>query len=286
MQIEPAAFAARAPRFRAFAIAACALCLSACASVPRPTQAFTSAREALQLFGLTRAEVQALRAEARVDQRGDGSRIKGTVLMFVQRPGRVRFDAMTQFGPAAVLTSDGVHFEYSDLRKNRFMYGRTCPRNLSRLLNMPLTVGQTTELLLGGTPLLSHARAAIGWHPDGYYLVKVRNDEGMRQEIELGIGEHDADVPKTRQSLRLLRSEVYDARGRTVWRITYDDYRNTERGTYRVPMPFYVRVEQPSAGRDTVIRFKDIALDPKIPAGVFVQMPKPGLTLEEASCDD
>ncbi|MCG8555331.1 MAG: hypothetical protein MJD61_08600, partial [Proteobacteria bacterium] len=58
----------------------------------------------------SRAGVRGLQAEARVDQRGTEGRVRGTVWMFVERPSRVRFDVMTQFGPASVLTSDGRVF--------------------------------------------------------------------------------------------------------------------------------------------------------------------------------
>lgn len=266
-------------------IACSALLLFGCASIPRPKDAFTSAGEALQFQALTRSQVHAIRAEARVDQRGDQGRIKGTVLMYVVRPGRVRFDAMTQFGPAAILTSDGEHFAYADLRNHRFLAGATCPYNIARLLNVPLSVEQTTELLLGGTPVLPGSMASIGWHPDGYYHVRLRAPDGKRQEVDLGIGEGDSDKPQSRQRLRLLRSEVFDAKGNTIWRLTYDDYRGIARGSYRVSMPYLVRVEQPASGRDTLIRFKDIVLDPEVPVSVFEQQPRPGMDVEEASCE-
>ena len=259
--------------------------LAGCHGMPKPAQPFTSARQALDVHRLARAEIGAMRGEARVDQRGDEGRIKGTVLMFVMRPNRVRFDAMTQFGPAAILTSDGDRFAYSDLRKQRFLTGETCPYNIARLLNVPLTVEQTTELLLGGTPVLPGARAAIGWHPDGYYHVRLRTDSGARQELDYTISEHDRELPPSRQSLQLRRSEVYDTKGRTVWRMTYDDYRQVRRGTYTVGMPFEVRVEQPAAGRDTLIRFKEITLDPAIPGNAFEQTPRGGMEIEEAACE-
>ena len=86
-------------------IAVLVLLAAGCGSVPRPAQPFTSAGKALAVYALARAEVHAMRAEARVDQRGSEGRIKGTVLMFVVRPSRVRFDVMTQFG---MLTEAGV----------------------------------------------------------------------------------------------------------------------------------------------------------------------------------
>ena len=57
-----------------------------------------------------RRPARVFRGDARVDRRDAEGRIRGTVLMILERPDRVRFDAMTQFGPAAVLTSDGETF--------------------------------------------------------------------------------------------------------------------------------------------------------------------------------
>jgi outer membrane lipoprotein-sorting protein len=258
--------------------------LPACASFPAPKQPFTDPSRALSLQSHARERVRSIRAEARIDQRGREGRIKGTVLMFAERPGRVRFDAMTQFGPAAVLTSDGHTFAYSDLRSKRYLTGATCPKNIARFLNVPLTIEQTTQLLLGGTPMIAHSQASIGWNDDGFYRVVLRGG-GLRQEIDLGIRERDAELPPERQELQLLRSEIYDAKGQTDWRAIYGDYRSLPIDSERVPMPFEVRVEQPRAGTDTLIRFKEIALNAQIPPAAFVQAPLPGMEQETASCD-
>jgi hypothetical protein len=252
--------------------------------LPAPAQPFTDPRRALSFQSLARERVRSIRAEARIDQRGRDGRIKGTVLMFVERPGRVRFDAMTQFGPAAVLTSDGQTFAYSDLRSKRYLTGATCPQNIARFLNVPLTIEQTTRLLLGGTPIIAHDRAEIAWDDDGFYRVELRA-AGQRQEVDLGISEQHAKLPPERQELLLLRSEIYDAQGRTDWRATYGDYRRLPLESHRVPMPFEVRVEQPRAGSDTLIRFKEIALNVNIPPEAFTQAPLPGMQQEEAICE-
>jgi outer membrane lipoprotein-sorting protein len=263
----------------------CAVLIAGCASFPTPKQQFRDPTQALQYQALASQRVRSIRAEARIDQRGRGGRIKGTVLMFVERPGRVRFDAMTQFGPVAILTSDGARFAYSDLRSKRFTTGATCPQNIARFLNLPLSIEQTTQLLLGGTPVIVHGSARIAWHDDGFYRV-VLQGAGRKQEIDLGIRERDADLPPERQELLLVRSEIYDQRGHSEWRATYGDYqRLLLGGAYRVPMPFEVRVEQPRTGTDTLIRFKQIALNAQVPEQAFVQTPLPGMQEEEASCD-
>jgi outer membrane lipoprotein-sorting protein len=265
-------------------LAALLLTASACASFPKPKQPYTDPAQALQFQSLSREPIQSIRAEARIDQRGEGGRIKGTVMMFVQRPGHVRFDAMTQFGPVAVLTSDGQTFAYSDLRSKRYTTGPTCPKNIARFLNMPLTVEQTTRMLLGGTPMIAHDSQAIAWHDEGFYRVTLRGSSG-KQEIDLGIREEDAGLPPERQELLLLRSEIYDAKGHTDWRATYGDYKRLAFQGHHTPVPFEVRVEQPRAGTDTLIKFKDIALNAAVPPEAFTQAPLPGMQQEAATCE-
>jgi outer membrane lipoprotein-sorting protein len=261
--------------------------LCACgASVAAPARPITDPVAALGSQQRSRSQVQSIRAEARVDQRGAGGRIRGTVLMFVQRPDRVRFDVMTQFGPAAILTSDGSRFAYNDLREGRFLVGETCAANIARLLNVPLTVEQTTLLLLGGTPLIGHDSIRIGWHDDGFYRAVLESPSQGRQQIDLAVDERDQQAPPERQRLRLAKSEIFDVAGKSRWRATYDDYRDLALGGGRVTMPFQVRVEQPELDRDSLIKFKSIALNAAIPSDAFVQTARAGQTEEMASCDD
>ncbi len=266
-------------------LAMCGLALIGCGgSLPPPKYPFTDPARALSLQSLTRERVQAIRAEARIDQRGKDGRIKGTVLMLVERPASVRFDAMTQFGPAAVLTSNGEQFAYADLRSKRFLTGPTCPANIARMLNVPLSVQQTTLLLLGGTPVIAHDRATIRWHDDGFYRIELASAQD-RQEVDLGIRAGDSQHPPERQELMLLRSEIYDANGKTRWRASYGDYQRVQFGSYGIEMPYEVRVEQPSAGNDTLIKFKEIALNVEIQDDAFIQAALPGMTEEILSCD-
>jgi outer membrane lipoprotein-sorting protein len=272
---------------RARLLALCALGVlgCGCASFPRPAQPFVDARAALAAHAQTRERVQSIRAEARVDQRGDQGRIKGTVLMFVQRPDRVRFDAMTQFGPAAILTSDGARFAYADLRDKRYMTGETCPQNIARLLNLPLSVDQTTQLLLGGTPVIEHTSAKIDWNSDGFYRISLQGADGSRQEVDYAIPEQDTKLPPEQQGLRLIRSEIYAPDHKSRFRASYEDYRMLPLGGARIAMPFQVHVEQPRAGTDTLIRFKEITLNAEVPPNAFTQEPMPGMEQEEATCD-
>jgi hypothetical protein len=253
-----------------------------CAGVGRPREPYTDAVRALRAQAAPRAELRALRAEARVDQRGEKGRVRGTVLMMVERSRRLRFDAMTQFGPVAILTADRERFQFTDLREHRYVTGATCPRNIARMVGIPMTVEQVTTMLLGGTFVLDHVEAKISWDDDGYYRVVLRAATGARQEMDLSVSDDDLARPPEKQRLVLRRSELFAPDGASEWRASYDDY---ERIEGRVELPMEVRVEQRASGTDTLLRFKEITLDPELPDAAFKQVPRAGLVQEEAPCE-
>ena len=147
------------------------------------------------------------------------------------------------------------------------------------MLNLPLSVDQTTALLLGGTPVIEHdARADRLERATASTASRCARRDGRRQEVDFGISERDAELPPSRQELRLLRSEIYDRAGKSSLRATYDDYRmRVGSARYRIAMPFEVRVEQPQPASDTLIRFKQIALNVDVPAEAFAQEAPPGM---------
>ena len=131
------------------------LAVAGCKTAPAcPVQTRTDAAKALDDHADRQAGWQSIKAEARVTQWGRNGRIRGTVLMFLERPDRVRFDVMTQVGPAAVLTSDGETFQLSDLREGTFLHGPTCPENIARLLGISVDAENVLRLLTGDTPTI------------------------------------------------------------------------------------------------------------------------------------
>ncbi|MCA9604122.1 MAG: DUF4292 domain-containing protein [Myxococcales bacterium] len=265
-----------------------ALLLSGCPGRPCPTQPFTEANELLGSYRDMRRPARVLRAEASVDRRDGDGRVRGTVLMFVERDDRVRFDAMTQFGPAAILTSDGETFALTDLRENVFFVGPTCEANIERLLGLRFSAAEVTRLLLGESPRLeAESRELVC--DGGRYRVTIHAADGRRQELELEVREADVAAAPADQRLRMRKSEVFAPDGQLEWRVTYDDYRfvadPTDDQGRGVMMPFTVRFEDPRRGADTRVRFEDVDLNVEVPADAFTQEPRPGLTMRHVGCD-
>ena len=260
--------------------------LLGCAGTLRPQHPITDARVALERRDATIEGLHSIRAEARVDQRAKSGRIKGTVLMFVEDVGRVRFDVMTQFGPIAILTSDGERFAYSDLREKRYLFGRTCPENIARLLGVPLSAEETARFLLGGTPLIAHTESALVLNDAGHYQLTLRGQSGAKQELELAVYPGDEGLAPEQQRLKLVRSELWDADAKSVWRVGYADHEAIQLQGRQLQVPKRVHIEQPSQGADTLVSFKSIAANPNIPAEAFTQSARPGMQEEEAACDE
>ncbi len=251
-----------------------------CKTAPAcPVQARTDAAKALDEHGARQSDWRSLKAEARVTQWGSNGRIRGTVLMFLERPNRVRFDVMTQVGPAAVLTSDGESFQLSDLREGTFLHGPTCPANIARLLGISVDAEDVLRLLTGDTPMIEAADRAMECR-DGRYVVTLVGLDGATQEIAFSVDDADLDKPPEAQRLTLRRSIERAPDGAKRWEATYDDYIDVEGQSF----PTNVRFVDEVSGADTTIRVKSLSLNPVVPEGAFKQAPNPGMSIEFASC--
>jgi outer membrane lipoprotein-sorting protein len=257
--------------------------LSACARGPRcPTTPITEASAALASLQSRSAPIRSLRAEARVDQRGREGRIKGRVMMFVERPDHVRFDAVTQFGPALVFTSDGEQITLSDFKANRFLTGPACERNIARVFGVALSGQDVASVLLGESPPIDTAGASLRCE-GGHYILEQRAQDGGRQELTLRVSDEDRKLPPEQQRLYLASATFWDAQGRRLYRVRYEDYGSVSKG--QAELPFTVRIEDFINDADAVLRFQSIDVNVNVPAEAFSQAPRPGLTVEAISCE-
>jgi len=237
-----------------------------------PTQALADHESRRQTW-------RALKAEARVTQWGQGGRIRGTVLMFLEQPNRVRFDVMSAVGPAAVLTSDGVRFQLSDLREGAFLEGETCPANIARLLGISIAPEEVLLLLTGDTLVIEGSARSMQCR-EGLYVITLDGADGGTQEITYSIPDEDIDKPATEQRLTLRRSTQFAPDGTKLWEATYDDYEDVD-GRF---FPMKVRFVDEVNGADTEVRVKSVTVDPNVPPDAFTQRPAAGMSVEIATC--
>ena len=251
-----------------------------CRSAPAcPLQMRSDARKALEDHIDQQSGWRSIKAEARVTQWARNGRIRGTVLMFLQRPDRVRFDVMTQVGPAAVLTSDGDSFQLSDLRQGVFLQGPTCTENIARLLGISVDAENVLRLLTGDTPMIEATHQSMECR-DGRYVVTRIAADGTTQEVSFSVPDGDLGKSPAEQRLILRRSVERGASGDTRWEATYDEYVEVDGYSFPSKVRFIDKVND----ADTSVRVKSIAVDPEVPDGAFHQSPGPGMSVEFAPC--
>lgn len=255
--------------------------VTGCGSATCPKQLLTDPSAALAAQRVRTANLRSLRAEATIDQRGKEGRIKGRILMFVERPARVRFDAMTQFGPALILTSDGTTFALSDFKDDRFTTGPACARNIGRLVGVALSSAEVASVLLGEAPLIASEQQTLTCGGDAQYVLERRAKDGAREELALSVPKDDLGKPPSQQRLYLSSATLWDPDGNRLYRVRYEDYRPVQ----RTELPHTVRIEDFANGSDALLRLKDVAVDVRVPPDAFVQTPRAGLKVEEVACD-
>ncbi len=249
--------------------------LAGCAGATCPAQLITDPAQAIA--AQKHAPIASLRAEAKIDQRGRDGRIKGKIMMFVERPDRVRFDAMTQFGPALILTSDGKDFALSDFKDNRYLTGPACAESLGRVIGVALASSEVASVLLGEAPLIAGTEALSC--TGGSYKLERKAPDGAREELELTV--RDPKLPPAQQQLYLASATLWSAKGEKLYRVRYEDYRTVGAAEF----PHTVRIDDFANGSDALLRLSDVAVDVKVPDGAFTQTPRAGLAIEPVECD-
>jgi hypothetical protein len=260
-----------------------AVLLSACGGAVCPTLQIADPARALASRRYDPSAIRSLRAEAKVDQRGKQGRVKGRVLMFVERPDRMRFDVMTQFGPALILTSDGATFALSDFKDNRYLHGQACERNIARLIGVALSGEAVTSVLLGDVPPLAAASESVQCSGQGGYRVERRATDGTRQSVELALLESDLSAAPEAQRSELREVKYWNAQGKALYRVRYEDYRSLAGGAVR--LPFTVHIEDLANGSDALLHFQSIDANVHVPPDAFTQSPRGGLSIEQVTCE-
>jgi Domain of unknown function (DUF4292) len=259
-----------------------ALVLSGCGGAVCPKLQIAEPARALASRRYDPSVIRSLRAEAKVDQRGKEGRVKGRVLMFVERPDRMRFDVMTQFGPALILTSDGASFALSDFKDNRYLTGQACERNIARLIGVALSGEAVASVLLGDLPPLAAASESVQCSGHGGYRVERRAADGTRQSVELAVLEGDLGAAPEAQRSELREVSYWNAQGKALYRVRYEDYRPLAGGAR---LPFTVHIEDLANGSDALLHFQSIDANVQVPPDAFTQTPRGALSVEPVTCE-
>jgi len=220
------------------------------------------------------SSVRSVRAEARVDHRGEAGRLKATILLIAQRPDRIRLDAMSPFGsPVASLATDGRTVGYFDRDAERFVRGPARACTLAWLVQLPLGPEAAVDMLLGGGAVIEVADASVSWDAaTREEVLRIRGQDGGWQEVRL---------TGSPGKWRLRASEVHEAAGDLRYRVEHEEWRSMGGGLY---LPRETRVTD---GRraDVRIRYRRQEVNPQLPDSAFATGAPAGIPVEEADCE-
>jgi outer membrane lipoprotein-sorting protein len=246
----------------------------------RPIARSYPAPAAETLFQAVRArqeKVQSANLETRATSWLDGKRIRATVLMLVDRPGRLRFEAEVSLkGTVASLASDGRVFTLVDMEKNLVRTGPACPSNVASLVRIPLAPHEVAAVLLGDVALGPRARpAGVSWDPkmgaEVLDVAQFEGDQAPRLQLRL---------QRSAAGFRIVGVDGHDKRG--TWRVRYEDFRSAG----GVEHPARIKFAEP--GRDfddgVEIDVRDRRTNPPLPEGAFVIAPPEGFQIEQVGC--
>jgi hypothetical protein len=265
-------------------LAALAGCGHAVKAIPRPVDRPAPAAEVLFAALVERhQELRTTQMETRTTSWLGKDRARATVLMLVDRAGRLRFEAEVPVqGAVASLAVRGREFTFLDLQQHVFRRGPACPANVGLMIPIPLMPDEIAAILLGDAPLGEGARP-----------VEVQWDGQRRADVLV------IERPTTGAAARLWvtfsapggRHDVVAVEGSAPgpsqphWRVAYDALGPV--GVGQLTMPGLIRFAEPGRSFDDGVEIKvkeRMGVNKPIPDESFVLTPPPGYPIELLSC--
>lgn len=257
----------------------------------RPYAAPTAAELSTTLIERQKA-MTSMNARARVTSWMGGDRVRATVLMLVDRPGRLRVEAEVSLqGTVAVLATDSERFAFLDAVKNEMRRGPACPANVASLIRIPLGPADVAAVLLGDARLPHNPtpgrETLVDWDParEADVLAVPRNDGWLRYLFQRAAGEQ--------RSTRLVAVDATGPDGRPRWRVAFEDLAEADipgtvagRSATRIALPQTIRFAEGDTPFDegVEIKFKDRAVNEPMADASFTLAPPPGVVPVEVGC--
>lgn len=163
-----------------------ASCLAACTGAQHalPADGPTRPEDVLQR-ALARPLPQTLQGMARLEAYVQKQARKVDLLLVVQLPGSVQFQALAPtLDLVALLSTDGKTFVSFERGAAACYTGMACPQNLGRLVPIALPPEQLAQMLLGRPPLLESPETSLQWDERrGLYRVDIGPASGAHQQV-------------------------------------------------------------------------------------------------------
>jgi hypothetical protein len=244
-----------------------------------------AADELLGALGARQQAVTALNAAARATSWLGGERVRATVLMLVERAGRLRLEAEVSLqGTVAVLATDRQRFALFDARKNELRRGPACPANVASLIRIPLGPEDIAAILLGDVrlpPGTAGDGATVSWDSTrGTDVLEVPRAGGyLRLHFQ---------PPRAGGERRLSGVVATDADRRPRWRVAFEDHDavTVPGAAAPVSMPGIIRFAEGAGSFDdgVEIKLKDRRVGEAAAPDAFTLSPPAGARVVEIGC--
>ena len=219
--------------------------------------------------------VRTMNARVRATSWIGGDRVRATVLMLVDRAGRLRFEAEVSLqGTVSILTTHDGDFQMLDLRNNRLQQGPACPANVASLIRMPLAPTEVAAILLGDVqaPAADAAGAQVEWDAGRGADALVIRDGNVETRVFFLPDKPD----------EIVGAAVSGPDG-PRWRASYEDLAPVGGGP-RLPGTIRFAERNDSYDQGVEIRFKDRTLNADMPADSFALAPPAGTKVIDVGC--
>jgi hypothetical protein len=266
-----------------------ALVLAGCAHgavVPRPTDRPAPPADTLFAALVERQRVlRSIELETKTTSWLGKDRIRATVLMQVDRAGRLRFEAEVPIqGTVASLAVNGREFTFIDLQEHVFRRGPPCPANVALLIPIPLLPDEIAAILLGDAPLGQGARAGeVLWDGQRRADVLVVDRPGAGAAARLWVSFIPAPGG-TRYDVVAVAGESPPGAGRR-WQVAYEAL--TPAGAVPVTLPGVIRFAEPGRSFDDGVEIKvkqRLGVNRPLRDESFTLAPPPGYPVQFLSC--
>lgn len=252
-------------------------------AVQRPHPA-PSADALLKSLRARQSALRTLNVETTTTSWLGGERVRASVIMLVDRAGKLRFSAETRLsGTVAELAVDGKAFALIDYEQKLFRTGGACPENVAALIRIPLLPAEVAAILLGDAPVDELTRAvAVEWDARrGVDVLALERAVDGAASSRLWVGLK----PTSAGGYDVVSVEGQNGRDTRRWRVEYDD---RERVVGGHALPSTIRFAEPGRSFDDGVEIKvktgDRRVNPPLAPELFTLEAPAGFTLETLRC--
>ncbi len=212
-----------------------------------------SKTELLGVLAGNAASFTSLKGIARIILREKGEKtVKGKHILLVKKPRQVRTEILGLFGqPMAVAVVDGASVSLLVPRERVLYTGEASPRNIQRILRIPLKVKDLVNFILYQVPVIEYRNAVLSFLPEDGFRLILQGKELVEEELDF-----DDDKKLVKALFRNGSEEVLTVR--------YGNFSEEEN-----PFPQRLELSLHQKGTEARVEFSSLQTNVDIDDGLF-----------------